>query len=216
MVNKVLKSFNSIGKAGLGGYILGSALFGIAIIALMIYGISTWADQLIEIKQTTIDSLVNIAIGAATGIAGWFMLPAFSALFVGIFVENIIHRVEQAEYPNEIREKAPGFWPDFIHDIRFTIKALVLNILVLPLYAFGIGFLVSIILNSYLIGREFFEAAAGYHLGKDRARDLIGSYKMEVYGGGFILTLLTLIPLVNFFIPLISVVYMVHTYHRLK
>lgn len=216
MISKLIKSFNSIGKAGLGRYVVGSVLFGITIIALMVVGISYWADQWIEMEQTWLDKLVNIAIGAATGVAGWFMLPAFSALFVGLFVENIIHRVELTYYPEEMREKAPGFWPDFWHDIRFTIKALLLNILVLPLYAFGIGFVVSIGLNSYLIGREFFEAAAGYHLGKDRARDLIGSYSIEVYGGGFVLTLLTLIPLVNFFVPLLSVVYMVHTYHRLK
>lgn len=216
MISKLIKSLNSIGEAGLGRYVMGSVLFGVGIIALMVIGISYWADQWIEIEKTTIDNVVTVLIGAATGVAGWFMLPAFSALFVGLFVENIIHRVELRYYPEEMRERAPGFWPDFWHDIRFTIKALLLNILVLPLYAFGIGFFISVVLNSYLIGREFFEAAAGYHLGKDRARDLIGSYPVEVYGGGFILTLLTLIPLVNFFVPLLSVVYMVHTYHRLK
>ncbi len=147
MISKLIKSFNSIGEARLGRYVVGSVLFGVAIIALMVIGISYWADQLIELEKTTYDNVVTLLIGAATGVAGWFMLPAFSALFVGLFVENIIHRVELTYYPEEMRERAPGFWPDFWHDIRFTIKALLLNILVLPLYAFGIGFFISVVLN---------------------------------------------------------------------
>jgi CysZ protein len=103
-----------------------------------------------------------------------------------------------------------------VHDLGFTLRALFLNILVLPLYFFGIGFIVSIVLNSYLLGREFFIAAAGYHLGKPAAGNLARRHRKTVYGGGFVITLLTLVPVVNLFMPILATVWMVHVYHGIS
>ncbi|MDY6863312.1 MAG: hypothetical protein SV062_10040 [Thermodesulfobacteriota bacterium] len=100
------------------------------------------------------------------------MLPAIIPLIAGIFQEKAIHKVELVYYPDSTRKKEPKFFPDFKHDITFTIWALFLNILVLPSYFFGIDFIISILLNTYLLGREFFESAAGYHLGKANAKKL--------------------------------------------
>ncbi|MBU2590962.1 MAG: EI24 domain-containing protein, partial [Nitrospinae bacterium] len=123
-------------------------------------------------------------------------------------------RVEDAYYPNS-NEREAKFWPDLFHDIKFTIWGLFLNILVLPLYIFSIGFIVSIILNSYILGREFFESAAGYHLGKDKAKELLSKNRTPVYIGGFFVTMTSLIPILNLFIPIIAVVWMTHLYHNI-
>jgi CysZ protein len=112
-----------------------------------------------------------------------------------------------------MRTEEPKFWPDFVHDIKFTLRALLLNILILPFYFFGAGFILSIALNSYLLGREFFESAAGYHLGKIQAAELGRQYKGAVYCGGFVITLLTLVPFLNILVPIWAVVWMVHVYH---
>ena len=101
-------------------------------------------------------------------------------------------------------------------DLKFTLWALFLNLLVLPLYLFGVGVLVSILLNSYLLGREFFEAVAGYHIGKPQAHKLGQQHRATVYGGGFAITLMTLVPLLNLFVPIIAIVWMVHVYHGLR
>ena len=71
-------------------------------------------------------------------------------------------------------------------------------------------------LNSYLIGREFFESAAGYHIGKVKAKNLGCQNRKVVYTGGFIITIMTLVPLLNLFVPIIAVVWMVHIYHGLN
>ena len=114
-----------------------------------------------------------------------------------------------------MRSGEPHFWPDVVHDIRFTLKAVGLNLLILPFYLIGIGFVLSVLLNSYLLGREFFESAAGYHLGKPQAREIGRGHRMRIYSSGLVLTLLTLIPLVNLFVPIIAVVWMVHVFHGL-
>jgi CysZ protein len=143
------------------------------------------------------------------------MLPALTILIGGMFQETVINRVEKKYYPENVRKETPKFWPDFFHDVKFTIKSIILNILIFPFYFFAIGFIVSILLNSYLLGREFFETAAGHHIGKDKATILLKQNKMVIYGGGLVITLMNLIPILNVFMPIIGMVWMVHVYHTI-
>lgn len=212
----LVKTAGSLTRAHLIGLMIACA--GLAVVTIFIaVGAITWVTaDLVNIKTGWLDTLVNWIVAAISGIGGWFMLPALTVLIAGVFQEQTIYRVEQAYYPDEARNEAPRFWPDMIHDIRFTLWALFLNIMILPLYLLGIGFALSVMLNSYLLGREFFESAAGYHLGKPDARALGRKYKGTVYAGGFIITMLTLVPLINLFVPIIAIVWMVHLYHELN
>lgn len=212
----LLKTFQTIKKANLLGIMFLCAALAVAIVLTAVWGITWLSDTLVTLEKSWLDKLVTWTVGIATGIGGWFILPAFMVLIAGVFQEITIHRVEKTYYPERMRQQEPRFWSDIGHDIKFTIWALFLNILVLPLYFFGIGFLVSIALNSYLLGREFFESAAGYHLGKANARKLVPANRRLVYGGGFFITLITLVPLVNLFMPIFAIIWMVHAYHGIK
>jgi len=143
------------------------------------------------------------------------MLPVITVIIGGIFQEKVIHRVELAQYPERIRTEAVKFLPDLWHDIKFTLTALTLNILVLPFHLIGIGFIIAILLNSYLLGREFFENAAGYHLGKPEAKELGKQYKNRVYLNGLAISGMATIPILNLFVPIIAIVWMLHVYHHL-
>lgn len=211
----IIKTLSSLKKAGLLGLMLVCAVLAVVVV-LGAVGLITWITaHLVNIQMGWLDTLFNLMVGTLTGIGGWFMLPALTVLIAGMFQEKTINRVERIYYPNSVRSEEPEFWPDAWHDIKFTLWALFLNILVLPLYLFGIGFVVSVLINSYLLGREFFESAAGYHLGKPEAKELGGRNKRAIYGGGFVITLMTLVPLLNLFVPIIAVVWMVHVYHGL-
>jgi CysZ protein len=216
MVNLIFKSFESISKAKLLGYLILTAILGFLLVFSLAVLVFFVVDNLFVLENNLLDKLINLLAGIAAGIGGWFMIPVFSAMIAGVFAEKIIDKVEQAYYPDQVRTISPRFWPDFLYDIRFVLKSLLLNMAVLPTYLLGIGFFVSILLNAYLIGKEFFETAAGYHLGKDRAKNLFKLHKFKIYGGGFLLTFLTLIPVLNLFAPIVSTVYMVHLYHQLK
>jgi CysZ protein len=192
------------------------AVLALLVVLCMAIGITWLTAHMVSLEQGWLDISVNWVAGVVSGIGGWFMLPALVVLISGAFQEVTIHRVEQAEYPDRIRENEPHFWPDIAHDIRFTLKAILLNIFVLPFYFIGIGFFLTIMLNSYLLGREFFESAAGYHLGKEKARELGRRNRKLVYGSGLIITLFSLVPVINLFAPIIAVVWMVHVYHNLS
>jgi CysZ protein len=195
---------------------LACAGLALVVVIVLVTIVTSLTAHLVNLETGWLDSLVNWVVGAITGIAGWFMLPALVVLMAGMFQEKTIDRVERVYYPDRVRSQEPRFWPDLRHDLRFTLLALGLNLLVLPLYLFGIGFLVSIALNSYLLGREFFESAAGYHLGKPEAKAMGDRNRAAVYGGGLLITLMTLVPLLNLFVPILAIVWMVHVYHSLR
>ena len=207
------KTLESVTKASLPGLMLACAGLAVAVVIVLVTIITSLTAHLVNLETGWLDSLVNWIVGGITGIAGWFMLPAFVVLIAGMFQERTIDRVERAYYPDEVRSQEPRLWPDLRHDIRFTLWALFLNMLILPLYLFGIGFVVSIALNSYLLGREFFEGAAGYHQGKPEAKALGEQNRGTVYAGGLVITLMTLMPVVNLFVPILAIVWMVHVYH---
>lgn len=209
------KTINSVRKADLIILMFVCAALSVTVVVLAVGGITWITSQLVELQTPWLDTLVKWLVGIITGIGGWFMLPVVIVLVAGVFQETIIYRVEKTSYSHEMRSGEPRFWADIGHDVTFAFRALLLNILILPTYLVGIGFLASVILNSYLLGREFFIAAAGYHIGKPQAGDLVNNHRKVVYGGGFVITLLSLVPVVNLFMPIIATVWMVHVYHGL-
>lgn len=210
------KTIESLKRANLFGLMFLCAGLAVAFVVLLA-GTITWLTAgFVTLETAWLDTLVNWIVGVVAGVGGWFMLPALMVLVAGMFQDIIINRVELVYYPDAVRTGEPRFWSDVVHDIRFTLWALFLNVLVLPFYLFGIGFAVSISLNSYLLGREFFESAAGYHLGKPEAKKLILKNSKAVYGGGLVITLLTLVPLLNAFAPIAAIVWMVHVYHWVR
>lgn len=209
------RTARSITRAGMLGLMLLCAVSALVVVVALVSGITWLTANLVSVQWQWLDISINWLVGIVLGVGGWFMLPVLVVLISGAFQETTIHRVERLEYPQEMRSGEPHFWPDVLHDIRFTLKAAVLNLLILPFYLIGIGFVLSVLLNSYLLGREFFESAAGYHLGKPKAREIGRSHRMLIYTSGLVLTLLILIPGINLFAPIVAVVWMVHVYHGL-
>ena len=211
-----LNTFASLKKAKLISLMIACAFLAIIVVIALIILITWLTSYLVHFETEWLNTLITSLAGVISGIGGWFMLPAFTILIGGMFQETIISRVERKYYPDVVRNETPKFWPDFLHDVRFTLKSLLLNILIFPLYFFAIGFIVSILLNTYLLGREFFETAAGHHLGKSQANAILKQNKITVYGGGLFITLMNLVPILNVFVPIIGMVWMVHVYHFIQ
>lgn len=207
------KTLHSITSRGMLGLMFLCAVLALLVALALFLGMIWLTANLVTLERPWLDTAINGVVGVVLVIGLWFMLPVLVLLISAAFQEITISTVEQADYPDVVRTGEPHFWADLRHDIRFTLKALLLNLLVLPFYFIGIGFVLSVILNSYLLGREFFENAAGYHLGKPGARELGRRHKKLVYGSGLVITLLTLLPVANLFSPIIAVVWMVHVYH---
>lgn len=206
-------TLRALTKADILSLMVACASLALVVVVGLVLTITWGAAEVVTFKTGWLDATFTWLVGILTGVGGWFMLPALTVLIGGIFQEKVIDRVERRYYPHFLSDEEIKFWPDLLYDLKFTLKALFLNLLVLPLYLLGIGFFVSIALNTYLLGHEFFESVAGHHYGKPKARQLSKQHPRRVYLGGLVITLVSLTPVLNLFVPVIAVVWMVHVFH---
>ena len=137
-------------------------------------------------------------------------------VIVSFFDSRIAAIIERQDYPAS-PVTASSFWPEMLHDLRFSAVVIVLNIAVLPLYVFFHVFspVIFYLLNGYLLGREFFVMAARRHMPAYDAEALRKRHARPVLAAGVMLTVMATIPIVNLFAPFWGIAVMVHLYHRL-
>ena len=211
----ITKTVRSFSEAKIKRYIIYDILIAILIGGIFTYLSIYYSNKFANIETSWLNSIFSYFTGTMAIIISWFMLPILVPLIAGFFEEMVIKKVEDNCYP-ENKTRDAKFWPDMIHDIKFTFLSLFLNILIIPFYFLGIGFIISILLNSFLLGTEFFEIAAGYTLGKKEASKLRKKNRFKVYTGGLIITLITLVPILNLTVPIIATVWMLHLYHNIE
>ncbi len=212
----ILKTIESIFSAKLIRFFISSIFISLGI--FLLFGIFVFwiAGFLLEVEMPYLKGTIQSFIFLGIGIVGWFMLPSLIPIIASFFQEKVVDRVDRVFYPDQVLKKQPQWFPNLKHDLTFLFWALLLNILILPFYLWGVGIVLSVILNTYLLGREFFEMASGYYLGRQKAKELRQQHRLIIYAGGFVITCMTFVPLFNLLVPILAIVWMVHLYHRIR
>jgi CysZ protein len=139
-----------------------------------------------------------------------------AALFGTFFLDRVAGRIEARDYP-----QAPAlptrFWPALRAGLRLAGMVLGADLLLLPLDIGlpGLGELLSVIANGWLLGWEYFELAALRHLTVGEADALRKSHGWQVWGGGIAIAFLSEVPLLDLVAPLFGTALMVHLFHRI-
>jgi CysZ protein len=142
--------------------------------------------------------------------------PPVAALFASLFLDQVAGRIEARDYP-----AMPARPASFAVTLRAGLKlaALVLgvNLVLLPfdLGLPGLGELLSLAANGWLLGREYFELAALRHLGLVETAALRRQHSGVVWIGGIMIALASMVPLLNLAAPLFGTALMVHLFHRI-
>ena len=155
--------------------------------------------------------------GIGAGVAAWFLFPLLLPIIASLFQETIAKKIEEKHYKNNRVDVLRPFWGELFYDIKFICYAIFLNAICLPLYMIPmVNLVVYYGLNSYLVGREFFEIAASRHLGKKHAEKLFKNHRFSSVTGGLFIIFLANIPLLNLLSPFIGIVLMVHIFHSIN
>lgn len=149
-------------------------------------------------------------------IAFIFMGAPVAQLFASIFIDRVADAVEAKHYPGPKPDGAT-FWGLLAAGLSFTAISAVLNLLAFPLQiaSAGLGAVVVLFVNGYLTGRTFFELAALRHMPTREARLLRRRHRVRLFLGGVLISLLVMIPVLNFFVPLFGAAMMTHEYNKL-
>jgi CysZ protein len=158
------------------------------------------------------------AIGAGLGllVAFFFLMAPVTAMFAGLYLDEVAAKVEAKYYPHDVPGKPQPTFKSIVLAVQFGLFVLLVNILALPLVFTGIGAIVLVIINAYLLSREYFEMAAMRFMEPQEAKDLRKEKAIAVFSAGFIPALMALVPIVNLTVPIFSTSYFVHLFKQVQ
>ena len=187
------------------------ALYGILFVAAL-YGV----HHLPPLGAPWVNRFLDLAVPVFLLFLPFFLGAPVAAFFGSLFLEEIARKVEARYYPAD--PKAPGapFGSLLFTGLRLAVLVLVVDLLLLPAEVAvpGVAEFATVLLNGWLLGREYFELAALRHLSRSAAAALRRRHSGGVFGAGVVISVLTLLPVVNLITPLFASAFMVHLFRR--
>ena len=159
-----------------------------------------------------------LAIGAGLGLfaAFFFLMAPVTAMFAGLFLDEIALKVEARHYPGEAVGQSLSTLMALKTGVQFGLLVLLINVLALPLVFTGFGAIVLVVINAYLLSREYFEMAASRFMPVDDARALRQQNGAQVFMAGLLPAVMSLVPILNLTVPLFATAYFVHLFKRVQ
>lgn len=177
--------------------------------------------EILVAKLTTLswpwaETLLAIGTGLAMLAAFFFLMTPVAAMFAGFFLDRVTELVEAKHYPRDRPGVPVPAMQSIFAGIRFGILVLIVNLAVLPLVFTGIGAIVLVVINAYLLSREYFEMIATRHMDAADARQLRKENTPAIFAAGLLPAILSLIPLANLAMPLFATSYFVHIFKQVR
>jgi uncharacterized protein involved in cysteine biosynthesis len=151
------------------------------------------------------------------GLSVFLMVPV-AALFTGLFLDEVAQAVEDRHYPGLPPVPRLPLADVLIDSLNFFGALIAVNALALALLVFS-GPLVPlglVLLNGYLLGREYFTVAAMRRLGRKEARDLRRRHPLTIWMAGVLMAVPLTVPILNLIIPILGAATFTHLFHRLQ
>jgi len=195
-------------------------LLGIGAALILLLGLVAAVSWLLAYAVPADWSWAQAPVAALGGIAGlviaWFLFPAASAMAAGALIAPLAAAVERRHYPAAPPPRASGAIEGLVQTLRLVGLGLLLNLLALPVYLLmpGVNLILFVVLNGYLIGREYYETAALRRFDPDEAGRLRRRSRVGLWLAGAGLALLMTIPGLNLLAPFVAVTAMVHLVER--
>lgn len=193
---------------------LGVTILLLLVVWIAIQGIVGYFIDLPENWQDTTVSIVT-GIGALIGLG--FMLAPVSAMVAALYQDQISELVEERSYPQDAKGKALPVMESIVTALRFVGVVIVANIFALMLFFIpGIGQVSFLLVNGYLLGREYFEFVAMRFLPVQDAKMFRKKNSGSVFAAGLIVAFVLAIPILNLITPIFATIFMVHIFKSLK
>lgn len=195
-------------------------LLGIAVSLALLLGLAAAISFLLAYAVPADWHWATAPAAAFGGLAGlilaWLLFPAVSAIAAGILGDHLARAVERQHYPSAPEARAGGVAESVGTSLRLVLAGLVLNLIAIPVYLLvpGINLVLFLVLNGYLISREYFESAAIRRFSSDTTRSIRRRRRTGLWAGGIALAALLAVPGLNLLVPYLGFAAMVHIVER--
>ncbi|WP_202386778.1 EI24 domain-containing protein [Qipengyuania algicida] len=161
-------------------------------------------------------------LGAVLGLvlmilAGWLLFRVVALAVLQFFADEIVQAVEARHYPAAAQVAGLPFMRELGASLRALMRTLIVNLVVTPialaLLVTGIGTaLVYGLANAFLLGRELMDMVWLRHRRSDADTAPIGGLTRFALGG--IVTVMLVVPFINFLAPVLGAAAATHLVHR--
>ena len=164
-----------------------------------------------------VDNLVSwAAVGLMLALSVILMVPVAAGV-VGFFLDAIAAAVEARHYPALPPATALPIGQQIGDALRFAGIVLGVNVVAFALYlAFPpLAPAVFLLLNGYLLGREYFQLVAARRLGFAGAKAMGKRHFWRIWIAGILMAAPLTVPVLNLLVPIFGVAVFTHQFHRL-
>lgn len=211
MVKGFVNSLKQLSDPRLKGVVWAGVLGALALEILLWVALWQVVSLLHLFQWEWLDATLDVgALLAVMALSLWFF-PVLATLIVGFFLERVAEAVEAAHYPGLPPARRVGAVESLGTALRFVLASLGLNLLALPFYFVPLVNLgVFLLLNGYLLGREYFELVAARRLAAGPMAQLRLANRGRLMLLGMAGAALMALPLVNLVTPVLLTAWMVH------
>ncbi len=154
-------------------------------------------------------------LGLVVGLA--FLVAPVTALFAGLFLDEIAALVEADVEPSGQRGVSLPVVEGILVSIRFFGIVVLVNLIALPMVLFlGSGVIIFFVANAYLLGREYFQMAAMRFHDAGAVNAMRARNGARLFLSGMIIAGFMAVPIVNLLTPLFATAFMVHMHKRIE
>ena len=216
MIEDLFKAIAQIGDPRSRGQLL--AAIGASVAVLVVLVATLW--QLLHFFAASgygwFDMVVQGAGLFGAGMLAWFAFPLVVSSTLGFFTDELCDAVEARYYPSLPPARHQSLAESLREGMSFAGLALLLNILVLPLYLLpGPNILIYLALNGWLLGREYFDAVALRRKTPGELAALRRQLRPGIWLAGVLIAFSLTIPFINLVVPLLGVAFMTHRFHHM-
>jgi CysZ protein len=188
----------------------------LALFIFVMIAVQVALSMLVGFPWPWLETILAVAAGLGLVAGLFFLMAPVTAMFAGLYLDDIAELVERRDYPRDASGRALPTTQAALTGVRFGLFVLLVNLALLPTLLLGIGAVVMVLANAYLLGREYFEMVAMRHMPPADARRLRKENSPRILAAGLIPALLVVIPVMNIITPIFSTVYFVHIFKRIR
>ena len=217
MIKAFFNAVNDLTSPEFRGVLWKSIALTFALFVAILVGIETLLSFITFVPWPWLQTTIALGTGLGLLTAFFFLVGPVITMFAGLFLDKIAAKVEARHYPSDAKGKSLATIPAFLFGLKFASFALVINIIVLPMvFFFGFGAILLLAVNAYLISREYFEMVATRFMSPKAASALRQKNGPLLFMAGLIPAVMSLVPVINFTVPLFATSYFVHIFKKVS
>lgn len=222
MLAHIAKSFGQLDDPAIRRVIWFGVGMAAVVFVLTWLGLSYLLDGQVSTGYAWLDGpanwLIQVLGAAAVLIMVWLFYPGLVAAFAGIFLESVADAVERRHYAALPPARDPSILEGVAIGLRFAVTTIALNLLALPFYLAlpALNLVLYLVLNGWLLGRNFYEIVALRRLPPEQAASVRRMERWRLLNAGVVIALAMAVPVLNLLAPILATILMVHVFHGLK